>query len=555
MTSVMRALTRVAHAVCWLVLLFSRTRGEEPHYQHLITFSHPFGDEGINDRFGESIAVAGGRVFIGARDDDTGAEDAGGVFAFDRNGQFLFQVPNPEPATGDFFGERMTSVGDDKFLVNARRDDFAAENSGSAYLFDADGNLLLAVRNPRGEPRADFGRHLAARPDMFAIGASDDTTAAPGVAALGAAYLYDLEGNLLTTFVSPQALETGFHFGRSVTFVGEDKILIGDHFDSTGNARAGAVFLFDLDGNHLETFLNPTPEDQEQEGFGGSLAVVGDKLLIGTTQESSQVDFSGGAYLFSQEGDLLKEILDPEPARENWFGFSLLAVDDERFIIGSIFNDELGENAGKAYLYNTEGEILQEFLSPEPNAGDHFGVSFAQSGEDLLIGEEAPEPGFFRRGQVYIYQPVSIDGDATLDGVVDLADFSTLKDHFGAGDRFRQGDFDRDLDVDLADFGILKGNFGSVAATVPEPASLVLMLVGALVVARRCRRSSNGWHGGYRVAALMLVDSRGGPPKHHAPRPGRKIPSHDHPVGGVTNPRNGPRGIFPPLLPAHSRQE
>ena len=97
-------------------------------------------------------------------------------------------------------------------------------------------------------------------------------------------------------------------------------------------------------------------------------------------------------------------------------------------------------------------------------------------------------------------------GDATLDGVVNLADFGRLRANFGdptaAGD-FTRGDFNIDGVVNLADFGLLRGNFNQnvgnapsaadwaamEAELVPEPGAgaLVGLLGGAGLLARRRR--------------------------------------------------------------------
>src|SRR5262249_25140729 len=57
------------------------------------------------DRFGCSVAVSGNLVVVGARDDDTGAENAGAAYLFDAtSGALLRTFTNPTPAVNDFFG-------------------------------------------------------------------------------------------------------------------------------------------------------------------------------------------------------------------------------------------------------------------------------------------------------------------------------------------------------------------------------------------------------------------------------------------------------------------
>ena len=51
-----------------------------------------------------------------------------------------------------------------------------------------------------------------------------------------------------TTFVSPSA-KAYDEFGYAVAAVGTDRVLIGDAYADTGATNAGAAYLFDLAGN------------------------------------------------------------------------------------------------------------------------------------------------------------------------------------------------------------------------------------------------------------------------------------------------------------------
>ena len=75
-----------------------------------------------------------------------------------------------------------------------------------------------------------------------------------------------------------------------------------------------------------------------------------------------------------------------------------------------------------------------------------------------------------------------IPGDANLDDIVDSQDFGILKDNFGLSGGWGQGDFNGDSIVDSQDFGIHKDHFGD---TLPEPATLGLLLIGGLALLRR----------------------------------------------------------------------
>ena len=98
-------------------------------------------------------------------------------------------------------------------------------------------------------------------------------------------------------------------------------------------------------------------------------------------------------------------------------------------------------------------------------------------------------------GRVYItgIGMSALAGDADGDLDVDAADYIILKANMGqaSGAVQADGDFDGDGDVDWADLQILQGNYGATIpgapGTIPGPATLGLLAVGAMAVIRRRR--------------------------------------------------------------------
>jgi hypothetical protein len=123
----------------------------------------------------------------------------------------------------------------------------------------------------------------------------------------------------------------------------------------------------------------------------------------------------------------------------------------------------------------------------EPIAGRVGGLTDVGDGRVIAPFVEGPMLSLF----------TVMPGDTDHNGLVDLSDFGNLKLGFGQSGSAVQnasywqlGDFDGDRDIDLTDFGTLKVNFGKSAATsVPEPTTFCLLLLGAVCLWTRGRRS------------------------------------------------------------------
>ena len=372
------------------------------------TINNPTPD--LSDQFGYSVAIDGNNILIGSYFDDTGATNAGSAYLFDTSGNLLQTINNPAPNDDDRFGYSVAIDGDN-LLIGAWLNDLNYINTGSAYLYDTSGNLLQTIDNPTPSINEYFGRSVAIDGDNILIGADESNEYGTSWIA-GSAYLFDTNGNLLQTINNPEPFDHDL-FGWSVAIDG-DNLLIGAYNDGyvTGAHDRGTAYLYDTNGNLLQTIDNPTPDAHDY--FGNAVAIDGDNLLIGANYDDAVGSNSGIAYLFDTGGNLLQTINNPTPGISGFFGNSV-AIDGDKLLIGAATG---GGSAGSAHLFNLDGVLLQTFNSPTP--------ILAIDGDNLLVGAYQDDTGATDAGSVYLYSTsaTSVPGPLPLFGVYTAYGFS-----------------------------------------------------------------------------------------------------------------------------------
>jgi outer membrane protein assembly factor BamB len=131
------------------------------------------------DCFGFSVAVSGSTVVVGAYQDDTGATNTGSAYVFDAaTGNLLWTLNNPRPVNYGYFGNSV-AVSGSTVVVGAYKNLTGASYAGSAYVFDAaTGSLLWTLNNPTPAASDCFGNSVAVSGSAVVVGAPDDDTGA-----------------------------------------------------------------------------------------------------------------------------------------------------------------------------------------------------------------------------------------------------------------------------------------------------------------------------------------------------------------------------------------
>ncbi|MCA2666585.1 MAG: hypothetical protein IM502_06775, partial [Microcystis sp. M045S2] len=373
----------------------------------LRTFLNP--TPATQDYFGGSVAIDGNNVLIGALfDDNTGVIDAGAAYLFDATtGNLLRTFLNPTPATEDYFGNSVAISGNN-VLIGARLDNTGAIDAGAAYLFDATtGNLLRTFLNPTPANDDRFGGMVAISGNNVLIGAIGDDAGATNA---GAAYLFNATtGSLLRTFLNPTPTFNE-QFGWSVAISGNN-VLIGAIGDDTGATNTGVAYLFNATtGSLLQTFLNPIPEPEDQ--LGRFAAISANNVLVGTILHNTGGADAGAAYLFDgTTGSLLQTFFNPSPAVTDYFG--TVAISGNNVLIGAMGDDTGGTNAGAAYLYklvDTATLSINDVTVTEGNSGTTnavFTVSLSSAASTVVSVNYATANGTATAGTDYTALPTT----------------------------------------------------------------------------------------------------------------------------------------------------
>lgn len=136
-------------------------------------------------------------------------------------------------------------------------------------------------------------------------------------------------------------------------------------------------------------------------------------------------------------------------------------------------------------MRNLEQILIEEYGLKESLQGWKLERAFGVSEDGLIIVGGGINPqGNNEAWRVVLDEhsvPALLPGDANLDGRLDLEDFNRVRDNFGKGAFWYQGDFDGNHRVNFDDLEILFEGPREMAA-VPEPATDVLLCL-ALAIA------------------------------------------------------------------------
>ena len=322
------------------------------------------------DYFGEGIAISGKYMAISssisnARNPNMdGATNKGIVHVYDtKTFQLLYTLTNPDNdgTSHDYFGGR--------FFANASDDQRAS--------IAADGNYLVV-----GAPGEDSG----------------------GITNIGYVYVYDIRTGTLLHSIVPPTVDSPKLFGASVDISG-GVIAVGMPNADVDSTFEGLVYLYQINSStpnsdleRLGQINNPSLVP-DYDKFGYSVAIDGDRIVVGAPYDTSDSTTNGKAHIFNAfSGTLISTIDNPDSTASDTdqrFGVSV-QIRGDIVAIGSTKTDAPGNaDAGGIYVYDISVSTSSTRFEVYGTVSDRMGQHAFQITEDYLV---APRPRFSASG-------------------------------------------------------------------------------------------------------------------------------------------------------------
>ncbi len=164
-----------------------------------------------------------------------------------------------------------------------------------------------------------------------------------------------------------------------------------------------ATYAQTCEPDEVRKFL---PADgEEDELFGGAIAVNNDYIVIGAPDENdNELDYYGAAYVFdTKTGNQLRKLVSSGRPNNDGLGYSI-ALSGQYAAIGAVAADGVEDRMGAVYIFDlSTGTEINKIFASDGATDTFFGHSVAIEGTTLLVGAPSTDGAFDRTGAVYVY--------------------------------------------------------------------------------------------------------------------------------------------------------
>ena len=350
------------------------------------------------DYFGESVAIDGNYVIVGAWYEDTATStNSGAAYIFNATtGALLHSLthPNPSIGTDSHMGVSVAIKGN--YAVVGAYWPVSAQ-LGAAYVYNVTTGALVYTLTPPTIPGSSydgayskFGYSVSISDSYIIVGAPEQHITAPHYRE-GVAHIYNLsDGSLLRTLLNPNANTTNRaeeRFGFSVSIDGNYAVVSALFEDGTGSSgtNAGQAYIFNV-ATGVKLYNLNTSDIQSYSRFGHTVSISGDYCIVGAHRWA--VGGNGGVgrvFVYSvSTGSKLYTFDNPTSSQQPVGEFGISVSTDGSYV----FIGEHNRNRGHVYDLS-DGSLINTIVNPNSygtEGGDAFGRSVSISGGKAIVG-------------------------------------------------------------------------------------------------------------------------------------------------------------------------
>lgn len=322
-------------------------------------------DGETDDAFGQSIAVSGTQALVGAVRDDANGINSGSVYYYEFNGINWVEkqmLTASDGALGDAFGIDVSMKGNWAVIGAYKDRDGQFIELGSAYIFEFTGSIWEERQKIRGSgvnTLDRFGQAVLMLDNMALVSTVNEDQSR------GVVYVFTYDGNVWSEVQSIQTNDLDLNTKLGISLSAENnRLAIGSNATDEKGVQTGAVFMFEYIENMWVETQKVLPEDRSHNmGFGQSVDLKGDQLIIGSSNDSSTgFTFEGSAYVFEWNGlnwEQVKKLNASDGTLFDHFGSSVSQYGN-RIIIASSKDDGGGCVSGAVYEFEFENDEWTE---------------------------------------------------------------------------------------------------------------------------------------------------------------------------------------------------
>jgi hypothetical protein len=426
--------------------------------------------------FGSAVAVSGDLAAVGAPYNQPPASNAGYVDIYARiGGTWTWQtrLSAADGAVGDYFGNSIAISGN-TIVVGAHRESEGGTAAGAVYVFTGAGATWTQQAKLIGTgTNFFFGYGVDIDGDVVVVGARGISSSSYWT---GRALVYERTGatwTLSASFYSPDYYDSNTYFGSTVAISG-DQIVVGAKYSNS----VGRVFVYERIAGAWKSTKTLSPIDgQPGDTFGLSVDIDDGTIIVGAYQHGllMSVNNAGAAYVYELlDGgwQLAQKLVSAVPQRLDYFGLHV-AIDGDLAAVYSADQNTESTASGSVHLFRrlNDGRWVRELRYRAGDFGQWFNAPAAIDGDALLIGgRRLIGEGEYEQAvhvfKVLLPSAPALPGDYNLDGTVNAGDYTVWRNMVGRlVVPYADGDGNGDGVVDSQDHAVWKAHFGDALAS------------------------------------------------------------------------------------------